>query len=244
MRILLTFTLLLLLQACRHPLAIEGEGDIIERLIGHRGCMLEEFQAGSPRCAENDAIDEDYIVSYRADPRPGWEFVGWEGTACIEETPEGFCEFDVSEPWVDFINLKSPDKEFPATVAVFRQLKLLASGDCGSQLWSGTVLDIVPDAPAACREWFVQEDTGYAVVRVEIVSVITSLEKEVRLILPNGSYGSSFIIRFPESFAVNTNAHMRFQDKLGIGVIFELYLSAESRHLAAKDVQLWWEIPY
>ena len=53
MRILITLAVILALQACKHPLAIEGEGDIIERLSGVRGCSLEEFQAGSPKWSDD-----------------------------------------------------------------------------------------------------------------------------------------------------------------------------------------------
>ena len=83
MRVLSALVVLLLLQACKHPLAIEGEGDIIERLAGLRGCSLEEFQANSIRCTENEVVGEDYIVSYEGVPRPGWRFVAWRaGTGC------------------------------------------------------------------------------------------------------------------------------------------------------------------
>ena len=40
------------LQACRHPLAIQGQGDIVERLIGHRGCrdrLCGEFRGHATR---------------------------------------------------------------------------------------------------------------------------------------------------------------------------------------------------
>ena len=51
---------LLLLQACRHPLEIVGQGHIVERIAGVRGCTYEEFQAQSPRCTENDVTNAAY----------------------------------------------------------------------------------------------------------------------------------------------------------------------------------------
>ena len=79
----LYFTLLsAALVACKHPLAIQGEGDISERLAGIRGCSLEEFLENSPQCTDNEVIAEAYRVSYEANPRDGWRFLGWQGTVC------------------------------------------------------------------------------------------------------------------------------------------------------------------
>jgi hypothetical protein len=83
MRLYVLVILAVLLTACKHPLSIFGQGDIVERLAGTRGCTLEDFQAGSQRCTDNEAVAEDYTVSYEAIPRPGWHFVGWaDGSAC------------------------------------------------------------------------------------------------------------------------------------------------------------------
>ena len=70
MRTLLWLSVLLFLQACKHPLAIEGQGNIIELLLGVRGCTLSEFQTSSPKCTDNQVIGESYEVSYQAVPRP------------------------------------------------------------------------------------------------------------------------------------------------------------------------------
>ena len=122
MKILSALVVLLLLQACKHPLAIEGEGDIIERLAGLRGCSLEEFQANSPRCTENDVVDEDYIVSYEGVPRPGWRFVTWRaGTPCSKESVAPYCEYNVAQSLVALMDEEFPDLVLPATVAVFGQ---------------------------------------------------------------------------------------------------------------------------
>ena len=72
----------LLLVACKHPLAIEGRGDIVELLKGERGCTLAQFESQSPSCTENAVSDENYTVSYQAVPRSGWQFSRWRGTRC------------------------------------------------------------------------------------------------------------------------------------------------------------------
>ena len=109
------------MQACKHPLAIEGEGDIVERLAGVRGCTLEEFQASSPRCVDNEALEEDYIVSYQAVARSGWVFTGWEGFACFTTTDEGYCDFDLAHLWVDFTDTTFPGYVPAPTVSVFKR---------------------------------------------------------------------------------------------------------------------------
>jgi len=110
---------LLLLAACKHPLAIDGEGDIVERLEGERGCTLEEFQAASPRCTDNEVTGEAYIASYEPVARPGWVFSGWEGTACGGDSVGDNCDYNVGKAWVDFTDTNFPNFVFPATRAVF-----------------------------------------------------------------------------------------------------------------------------
>lgn len=89
---------LLLLQACSHPLEIDGGGDIISD-SGQRDCRLESFLEEWPQCSDNLVIGA-YFETYTAVPRTGWEFVRWEG--CLSNTPE--CSFgvtaeDVSQYW-------------------------------------------------------------------------------------------------------------------------------------------------
>ena len=112
----------LALVACKHPLAIQGEGDIVERLSGQRGCKLEEFQASSPRCTDNEVVDEPYQAQYEAVPRPGWRFVGWEGTGCAPSSAPRFCEYNFAEAAVVFTDATWPGIEIPATVAVFKRI--------------------------------------------------------------------------------------------------------------------------
>ena len=69
------------LQACKHPLAIEGEGDIVDLNGSGHGCTLEQFQAQDGACKRNEVRGE-YIVTYRAEPRPGWRlFAGTDPAA-------------------------------------------------------------------------------------------------------------------------------------------------------------------
>jgi hypothetical protein len=122
MKVLFLLIWILFLQACKHPLAIEGEGDILERLGGFRGCTLEEFQANSPRCTDNAVVDDDYIVSYEAVPRDGWRFLRWAGgTGCPLNSTAPYCDYDIPRVWVKFIDDDVPDFEPQATVAIFVQ---------------------------------------------------------------------------------------------------------------------------
>ncbi len=118
MRVLIFLLSVALLQACKHPLAIRGEGDIVDLNGTGRGCSLEQFQAQDPACIDNEVIDEDYFVNYRAVPRTGWRFAGWEGN-CGNESLAPDCRFDVRRAWVNAFNNKRPDFTFPTLTAVF-----------------------------------------------------------------------------------------------------------------------------
>ncbi len=113
------FLLVTLLSACKHPLEIQGEGDIVERLYGERGCTLQQFRSGAEACTENTVIDTAYVASYQAVAAPGWVFSHWEGTKCNTVTPEGYCEYDVGQFWIDATNEYYPDSTVPSLVAVF-----------------------------------------------------------------------------------------------------------------------------
>lgn len=101
-RILEICALLFLCSACSHPLEIFGEGDL-ESTSGLRDCSLEDYQAEGSNCAKNYVIS-DYSESYRAEPRPDWEFACWgnvyqehcdNSAAATDE-----CSFDVPANWV------------------------------------------------------------------------------------------------------------------------------------------------
>ena len=70
--------LALLAAACKHPLAIVGEGDIVDLNEGTYGCSLEQFQNGDPAC--DNEVTSDYFPVYSAVPREGWAFSHWDGS--------------------------------------------------------------------------------------------------------------------------------------------------------------------
>ena len=82
------------LPGCKHPLAIVGEGDIVDANGSGHGCSLEQYRANDAACSRNTASD-DYFVNYRAEPRPGWRFVRWEGP-CAPNSDFQHCRLDVS----------------------------------------------------------------------------------------------------------------------------------------------------
>lgn len=117
--------LLLCLGACKHPLAILGEGDITEQINGARGCTLEQFQAGDSRC-ENEVVDSSYEVSYLPVARPGWVFAGWEGDACATSSVAPACDYAINRGLVDLTNREYPGLVTPPLVAVFEREGLQA----------------------------------------------------------------------------------------------------------------------
>lgn len=116
MRVLSSLALLLLLQACKHPLAIEGEGDIVDVSGNGFGCTLEQYQSGDVAC-END-VQGDYYANYSAVPRPGWMFSHWDGS-CGHLTEEPNCRFDVGSLFVSFWDLTYSAIPIPELTAVF-----------------------------------------------------------------------------------------------------------------------------
>jgi len=130
MRILPGLVILLFLQACKHPLAIEGEGDIVDLNGGTFGCTLEQFQSGHTACTDNNVTSE-YDVNYQAIPRPGWKFVGWEGD-CGHQSKPPYCRFEAGSSSVDYWDSNFADIEIPALTAVFepvdtRPLKVVSA---------------------------------------------------------------------------------------------------------------------
>jgi len=85
---------LLFIQACSHPIEIEGEGNVMSA-SGTRTCLLENFQAGDDVCSKNYAIGA-YQETYYPQAKPGWKFDHWV-TYCTTATPPTYdCVFDVS----------------------------------------------------------------------------------------------------------------------------------------------------
>ena len=117
LRTSLVLILGLLLGACRHPLVIKGQGDIIELNAGLRGCALEEFQAAWPRCAENE-VSGDEAVRYRALPRPGWRFLRWDGY-CAPESRGADCELSYDKAAIEWWEDSFPGRDAAPLTAIF-----------------------------------------------------------------------------------------------------------------------------
>jgi CubicO group peptidase (beta-lactamase class C family) len=109
-----------LLQACKHPLAIVGEGDIIDVNNSDYGCTLEQSQAGDAACTDNE-VTGDYHVNFRAEPRLGWRFVQWEGP-CAQTSEYRHCRIDVTADWVSWWEEVASGFEIPASTAVFEEV--------------------------------------------------------------------------------------------------------------------------
>ncbi len=103
-----------LIQACKHPLQIVGEGDIVDLNGSGYGCTLEQFQAQDKACTEN-RVTGAYDVNYKGIPKAGSSFIRWEG-ACSSESVAPNCKLKASAKTVE----KFRDEErVPPTRAVF-----------------------------------------------------------------------------------------------------------------------------
>ncbi|MFT6103159.1 MAG: hypothetical protein ACJAZT_001682 [Gammaproteobacteria bacterium] len=111
-RTLCLFLIFCSIQACDHPLAIEGEGDIVDLNGSGHGCTLELFQGQDVACTKNTVVF-GYDVNYEAVPREGWEFVGWAGVC--SDKGIGNCALKVPASAVK----KSWFKVMPSTIAIF-----------------------------------------------------------------------------------------------------------------------------
>lgn len=131
-KIVLLAIALLSLYACRHPIEIVGEGDVLSA-SGGRTCLLEDFQAGLDNCSKN-TVDGAYQETYYAVPRAGWQFDHW-GSYCTDK-PSPECSFNISAQAVrDFWG-----KAVPPLQAVFTPIAPLNSDARASlaSLLSGT----------------------------------------------------------------------------------------------------------
>lgn len=116
---LLLFSVLLL-QACRHPLQIQGEGDIVDLNGTGRGCTLEESLANDPRCSENGVEDGRYQVEFEPRPREGWVFKEWAGeTTCAPVSEFPNCFYNLTPAWYQWWIGYFPTWNAKPTIAVF-----------------------------------------------------------------------------------------------------------------------------
>ncbi len=127
-RALTIMVAILVLQACKHPLIIVGEGDINELNGTGRGCTLEQFNAGDVACTVNETTDT-YDVRYEPVPREGWRFVGWEGLPCSYFSVDTLCEFLFEANFVQAFDAAWPDFDMPPSIAVFEEINPDADDD-------------------------------------------------------------------------------------------------------------------
>lgn len=86
------FGVLALLQGCSHPIEIVGEGDVMSA-TGNRDCLMEDHASGLDNCSENLVID-DYLETYYAVPRTGWQFHRWANYCVTSDSAS--CSFSVA----------------------------------------------------------------------------------------------------------------------------------------------------
>jgi hypothetical protein len=129
MRPLLLLFCLLAVQACRHPLVIIGEGDIVDLNGSSYGCTLEQFNAGDIACTGFD-FTEDYIIKYEGVPRPGWRFVRWDGP-CKSDSIPPFCELSAPLSFSLVMDVQFPGLVMPATTAVFERTNIEPLANAG-----------------------------------------------------------------------------------------------------------------
>jgi hypothetical protein len=113
----LLLILLLTLAACKHPLEIDGQGDIVERNNGYRGCSLEEFEGGFTRCTHNEVFEDETVI-YQALPRAGWSFSHWDG-ACAKNSPEPDCKLEYNGAVAKLLDDDFPELVVPPLRAIF-----------------------------------------------------------------------------------------------------------------------------
>lgn len=101
------FCLVALLAGCTHPMDIVGKGDILSA-SGDNDCLLEDLPC------KVDVVDE-YMETYFPQPRPGYEFVGWDN--CLARDGDN-CVFEVS---ADVVH-DNWGETMPALVAKFAPL--------------------------------------------------------------------------------------------------------------------------
>jgi YD repeat-containing protein len=138
---IICLTCMIALQACKHPLAIVGEGDIVDANNSGHGCTLEQFQAQDTACTENE-VSGDYIVNYKAVPRSNWRFVRWEGP-CSPQSDFQHCSFNISEAGVAWWEEMYPESEIPPSTAVFAPI----TGEAGYLLAGAAVAGVAWETP-------------------------------------------------------------------------------------------------
>jgi len=97
-----------------------GEGDIVDTNNSGYGCTFEQFQARDTACTENE-VRGDYFVNYRAEPRPGWRYVRWDGP-CSPRSDFQHCRHDIPAEGVTWWDKTYPDTDIPPSTAIFEPI--------------------------------------------------------------------------------------------------------------------------
>jgi hypothetical protein len=98
-----------------------GEGDIVDANNSGHGCTYAQFEAKDTACTENE-VNGGYFVNYKAEPKPGWRFVRWDGP-CSPGSDFQHCRFDIPEHAVAWWDETHEDKAIPPSKAVFQPVQ-------------------------------------------------------------------------------------------------------------------------
>lgn len=120
--VVIVCALLMFLNACSHPIEIEGEGDVSSNY--GRSCTLEDSRSVPvpANCATNLVV-YDYHDTYTATPRAGWQFDRWRNYCA--DAADNTCTFNFSAEQVRGFWLET----VPPLVAVFTPI---GGVDCSS----------------------------------------------------------------------------------------------------------------
>ncbi len=94
--------------------------------------MLDDFQADPEICLNNEVVDTDYFVNYAPMPKPGWQFVRWDGI-CGHLSEGDNCRFEVTQPFVAWFDQEGVDTSSFKITAVFEPIPTVApTADAGA----------------------------------------------------------------------------------------------------------------
>jgi arylsulfatase A-like enzyme len=200
---------LLFIQACSHPIAIEGQGDVTTSLngTGTRGCSFEQATAVPvpDNCAKNLVIGP-YQETYSATARPGWKFKGWVNYCTDVIAPPYNCSFNVPAAavqkywWKTMPPLKAVFT--PVTVNTKPNILLIMADDLGYNDLAinndNTAID-TPNMDQIARDG-VRFTRHYAhgVCSPARASLLTGFYPERLGYLPNGRGISPEVVTLPE----------------------------------------------
>ncbi|MEM1154918.1 MAG: DUF1566 domain-containing protein [Pseudomonadota bacterium] len=95
----LIFGLIFAIESQSQPIEIEGEGDVSSNY--GRSCSLEDFRSvPMPESCARSSGAGNYIDTYTATPRDGWQFDGWRNYC--EDAADNTCAFNVPAETVEY----------------------------------------------------------------------------------------------------------------------------------------------